>query len=165
MRIVTLNVGGFIGALLGAGAGMAFECVVYKFEGNAGRRAARLMISGMVLGATGGNALWAAAIGRQPDRARPMNEQGALETVIPYKNGLALAAYYCGVFGLIPVANLVLSPAAIAFGILGVVKEKKTPTAGGMSHAVVGIVLGVVSIPGWLMVRSFVLIPYINQNL
>ena len=62
--------------------------------------------------------------------------------LIPYKNGMALAGYYCGVFGLLPVLGLVLGLLGIVFGILGLKHKSRHPAHGGTAHAIVGIVLG-----------------------
>ncbi len=73
-------------------------------------------------------------------RRNPSEE--AVSTIIPYKNGLALAAYYCGVFSLIPCAGLLLGPAALILGILGMRYVKAHPTAKGTGHAIAGIIMG-----------------------
>jgi hypothetical protein len=65
-----------------------------------------------------------------------------VETFIPYKNPLALIAYYIGVFAFIPCAGLLLGPAALVLGILGIRYRNKHPTAGGLGHAITGVVLG-----------------------
>ena len=70
----------------------------------------------------------------------------AVSTLIPYKNPKALAAYYCGVFSLIPCAGNVLGPAAFVLGILGLRYKKRDPTAKGTGHAIAGIVLGSLTI-------------------
>jgi hypothetical protein len=64
-------------------------------------------------------------------------------SIIPTKNGQALAAYYCGVFSLIPGLGCILGPIAFVLGILGAMHAKKYPKAKGMGHAITGIVLGV----------------------
>jgi hypothetical protein len=66
----------------------------------------------------------------------------AVSTIIPYKNGRALAAYYFGVFSLIPCAGLLLGPAALILGILGLRYVKANPTAKGTGHAIAGIIMG-----------------------
>ncbi len=73
-------------------------------------------------------------------RRNPAEE--AVSTIIPYKNGRALAAYYLGVFSLIPCAGLLLGPAGLILGILGLRYVKAHPTAKGTGHAIAGIVLG-----------------------
>ena len=71
--------------------------------------------------------------------------------LIPYKNAMALAGYYCGVVGLLPVLGLVLGPLAIVFSILGLRHKSRHPAHGGTAHAVVGIVLGAFSaLYNWL---------------
>jgi hypothetical protein len=65
-----------------------------------------------------------------------------VETFIPYKNPLGLIAYYLGVFAVIPCAGLLLGPAALVLGILGIRYRNKHPTAGGLGHAITGVVLG-----------------------
>jgi hypothetical protein len=66
----------------------------------------------------------------------------AVSTIIPYRNGMALAAYYLGVFSLIPCLGLLLGPAGLIFGILGLRYVKKNPTAKGTGHAIAGIIMG-----------------------
>jgi hypothetical protein len=62
--------------------------------------------------------------------------------LIPYKNGMALAAYYCGVFSFIPCLWGTLSLLAIVFGFMGLAKASKHPEAKGKGHAIAGIVCG-----------------------
>lgn len=69
----------------------------------------------------------------------------AVSTIIPYKNGRALVAYYLGVFSLIPCLGLLLGPAALVLGILGLRYVKANPTAKGTGHAIAGIVMGVLT--------------------
>ena len=79
--------------------------------------------------------------------------------VVPYRNGAALAAYYCGVFGIIPLAAPFLSPIAFILGIIGLVKARKDPKARGTGHAIIGIVLGLLSIPAWVILYYTVFKP------
>lgn len=62
--------------------------------------------------------------------------------IIPYKNPAALAAYYMGVFSVIPLFGFFLAPAAIICGIIGLRKKKQYPNAKGSVHAWIGIVCG-----------------------
>jgi phage FluMu protein Com len=82
----------------------------------------------------------------QPRRkARHIRRDSAAEavsTIIPYKNGRALAAYYLGVFSLIPCLGLLLGPAALLLGILGLRYVQAHPTAKGTGHALAGVILG-----------------------
>jgi Domain of unknown function (DUF4190) len=68
--------------------------------------------------------------------------------IIPYRNGMALASYYCGVFSLIPCLWGTLSILAIVFGFIGLGKAKERPEAGGKGHCITGIVLGIITIVG-----------------
>ncbi|HVK18076.1 MAG TPA: DUF4190 domain-containing protein [Fimbriiglobus sp.] len=78
----------------------------------------------------------------RPRRRRPRDEGDATGGLIPYKNGKALAAYYTGVFSLIPCLGAILGPIAVVLGIMGLNYAKKHPKASGKAHAIVGIVLG-----------------------
>lgn len=83
----------------------------------------------------------------RPRRRRPHPEEGdALSTIIPYKNGMALTAYYLGVFSFICFIGLILTPLAIIFGILGLRAANQNPEAKGTGHAITGIVLGSLSL-------------------
>lgn len=62
--------------------------------------------------------------------------------VIPYKNVPALVGYYLAVFSLIPCLALILGPAAIICGILGVRRYKARRQVSGITHAIVALVLG-----------------------
>ena len=86
-------------------------------------------------------------------RRRGDDEDGdATGGLIPYKNGMALAGYYCGVVGLLPVLGLVLGILAIVFGILGLKHKSRHPAHGGTAHAIVGIVLGTLgALYNWLV--------------
>src|SRR5262249_31152071 len=79
-----------------------------------------------------------------------------VSTIIPYRNGYALAAYYCGVFGLIPLAGNGLAPLALVLGVLGLRYVRNHPTAKGTAHAIVGIVLGVLETLFYWGVVAFV---------
>jgi hypothetical protein len=78
-------------------------------------------------------------------RIRKDLDDGGVSTIIPYKNAMALIAYYLGVFSLIPIAGLLLGPAALVLGILGLRYANKHPTAKGTGHAIAGIVLGLLT--------------------
>ena len=69
--------------------------------------------------------------------------------LIPYKNGMALAAYYCAIVGLIPPLGMVLGVLALIFGIAGLKHKSQHPRHGGSVHAIVGIVLGCLSALGY----------------
>jgi hypothetical protein len=87
---------------------------------------------------------FAAALTAPPplqSQTRPVADSG-LGQVIPYRNGQALAAYYCGIFALIPCFGLVLGIIAFVLGMLGLKKHRAQPECGGKVHAWVGIILG-----------------------
>jgi hypothetical protein len=67
---------------------------------------------------------------------------GGISTLIPYRNPKALAAYYLGLFSLIPVLGLVTAPFAVLFGVLGVRRARADKNAKGTIHAWIGIVFG-----------------------
>jgi hypothetical protein len=79
--------------------------------------------------------------------------------VIPYKNPKALMSYYCGFLSLLCCfGGLPVGLVAIVLGIMGLMDKSKNPHIKGSAHAVVGIVLGVISLIGsiffgsmWLM--------------
>ena len=76
--------------------------------------------------------------------------------MIPYRNGAALAAYYCGVFGLIPGIGFILGPIAFILGIIGFVKARKNPQAHGTGHAIAGIILGLIDPVLWVVLWIYV---------
>ena len=63
-------------------------------------------------------------------------------SLIPTKNGKALAAYYCGVFSLVPCLGLLLGPVAFVLGVLGLNAYRAHPAVHGRTHSLVGIILG-----------------------
>jgi DNA-directed RNA polymerase subunit RPC12/RpoP len=80
---------------------------------------------------------------RGPRRDDPDDyDDGGVSTLIPYKNARALAAYYCGVFSLIPCLGLILGPIALTLGIMGLRYVGAHPKARGTGHAWAGIILG-----------------------
>jgi hypothetical protein len=75
-------------------------------------------------------------------RPPPRRRDDGISTIIPYHNGLALAAYYCGVFSIVPGIALILGPVAIGLGIGGMRRVSRNPEIKGTGHAITGIVLG-----------------------
>jgi uncharacterized protein YqgC (DUF456 family) len=85
-------------------------------------------------------------------RERPKKQTGdGFATVVPYRNGAALVAYYLGVFGLIPGVGFVLGPIALIFGIVGLIKARKNAKAHGTGHAIIGIILGLIDPFLWIV--------------
>jgi hypothetical protein len=62
--------------------------------------------------------------------------------MFPSKNGPALAAYYLGIFSLIPFLGIPLGVAAFILGIKGLGKAREHPEVRGKVHAWVGIITG-----------------------
>ena len=79
----------------------------------------------------------AGKIRKRPDR----NE--APYSFLPASNPRARCAYICAIFGLIPIAGLVLGPFATLLGWIGYRRAKTDPASDGLGHSVVSIVLGV----------------------
>jgi hypothetical protein len=92
-----------------------------------------------------------------------VRRKDAVETLIPYHNPSGLIAYYVGVFSLIPCAALILGPAGIVLGIMGLNYRKKNSTAGGAGHAIAGIVLGsITGLLNWGVVLVFVIAMFLK---
>ena len=72
--------------------------------------------------------------------------------VIPYKNVPALAAYYLGLFSVIPFLGLLLGITAVILGIKGLKKQKERPVIKGGVHAWVGIICGFIFGAFWLCI-------------
>jgi len=66
----------------------------------------------------------------------------AVATVIPYRNPMALAAYYMGIFSFIPLLGIFLGAAAFVCGILGLRHASQNEGAHGRVHAAIGIGCG-----------------------
>lgn len=72
----------------------------------------------------------------------PALPESPMTGLIPYRNPAALGGYYLAIFSLIPVLGLVLGPAAVLCGGLGLRGVLKNARARGTAHAWVAIVLG-----------------------
>jgi len=86
--------------------------------------------------------------GPAPLPGQPSREAAVVSTVIPYKNPMALAAYYLGIFSLIPFLGGVLALPAVVLGALGLRRRTANPAAKGAIHAWIGITLGILSLVG-----------------
>lgn len=99
----------------------------------------------------------------RPRRRRQRDDEDdrdATGGIIPYKNGMALASYYCGVFSLIPGLGCALGIVAVVLGIMGIAHANKHPKARGKGHAITGIILGIFGpfiVIGGLAILSVVL--------
>ena len=61
-------------------------------------------------------------------------------------NVRALTAYRYAVYGLIPIVGLILGPAAIIWGILGLRYYRTAPPDRGIGHARAAIILGLLEL-------------------
>lgn len=74
----------------------------------------------------------------------PLKVGHALDHVIPTRNQPALLGYYYAIFGLLPIAGLVLSPAAICYGLIGLDRGNRIPRHIGYGHAMFAVVTGII---------------------
>ena len=68
-----------------------------------------------------------------------------MASLIPTNNGKAVAAYYCGIFSLIPCLGLALGPAAFVLGLMGLKAYRANPAVEGRTHSLVGVILGAIT--------------------
>ena len=78
----------------------------------------------------------------RPARRRRGDPSGQMLVQAIPNNPRAVAAYRYAMFGMIPLAGLVLGACALGFGIVGYRYACTNPDAKGGSHAMTGIVLG-----------------------
>jgi hypothetical protein len=114
--------------------------------------------------AAGSEGLYTAQMVADPNQPPPPPPPPSLITrgdatggIIPYKNPHALAAYYLGIVGLIPVIGFFLAIAAIFLGFSGIKKRRLDPIIKGTAHAIIGIVLGFISIGYHVLIGLFLL--------
>ena len=72
----------------------------------------------------------------------PAPAASGIDVLIPSRNPQALAAYYIGLFSLLPLAGLPLGIAALVLGIKGLRLARAHPEVRGTTHAWVGIICG-----------------------
>ncbi|MBE3037454.1 MAG: DUF4190 domain-containing protein [Chloroflexi bacterium] len=102
-----------------------------------------------------GRALGSAAGYPPPPPTAPATGGEGIAVIIPYKNPHALMAYYFGIFAIIPCIGLLLGPAAVVLGIMGLKRAKTQPESKGKIHAWVGIICGAVFTLIYLAVLVF----------
>lgn len=73
-------------------------------------------------------------------------------SLVPFKNIRALIGYYCAIFGLVPIAGLLLGPVALLFGILGVKYAHSHPETKGLNHALFAVILGTAELTAHVVV-------------
>jgi hypothetical protein len=84
--------------------------------------------------------------------------------IIPYKNPHALAAYYLGVFSLIPVLGFICGAIAVPLGVSGLKKQARNPVIRGTIHAWVGIILGSLSVAVHLLLIAIPIIVALKHH-
>lgn len=62
--------------------------------------------------------------------------------LIPARNIPSVIGYYLSVFSLVPFLGLLLGPAAVVFGVVGLVRASRVPEAKGKIHSWAAIILG-----------------------
>ncbi|VAX41827.1 hypothetical protein MNBD_PLANCTO03-986, partial [hydrothermal vent metagenome] len=77
-----------------------------------------------------------------PIDSPPLPADTGITSLIPYNNPPALIGYYISVASLIPILAMLLGPAAVVLGVVGLNKRKADPRCKGMAHAIVAIILG-----------------------
>jgi hypothetical protein len=83
------------------------------------------------------------------------DDVSALGRMVPTRNPAALAAYYLGIFSLVPFFGALLGPAAFFLGIKGARAVPGTPGQVGKVHAWIGIVLGLItSLANWIVILT-----------
>jgi hypothetical protein len=98
-------------------------------------------------------------VDRYLDRPIDVRRQGSeINTLIPYTNPMALIGYYFGVFSLVPVFAILLGPAALVLGILGLRFVQNNPAAKGTVHAWVAIGLGSITFLANIGLLMFILV-------
>lgn len=64
------------------------------------------------------------------------------QVIMPTKNPASIVAYYCGIFGLIPIVGIPLAIIAIIFGHKAMALWRVQPSPGAKAHAMTGLILG-----------------------
>lgn len=78
---------------------------------------------------------------RRTTKSKSHGEGDATGGLIPYKNPMALTAYYLSIASLIP-CLFFLGLVSVILGIMGLKRAKQTPAIKGQVHAWIGIILG-----------------------
>ncbi len=88
----------------------------------------------------------AAILSAPPSIPGPLTktDEAPLSGLITYKNPPALIGYYLGIFSCFPILGLILGPAAIVLGIIGIRRRSADPKCRGLAHAWIAISFGVI---------------------
>ncbi|MFA6045800.1 MAG: hypothetical protein WC718_12525 [Phycisphaerales bacterium] len=84
-----------------------------------------------------------------PPQFQPSAGDEMVATVIPYRNKAALVGYYVSIGSLIPGLGLLLGPAAMVLGVMGIKRVRAEPKVRGTAHAIVALVLGSITTLGY----------------
>jgi len=90
---------------------------------------------------------------RLPRRRRngPGGGESVAATWTDSPNRTALMAYRCGLLAMIPLAGLVLGPAALVLGLEGLRRERGNPSERATAQTIAAIVLGVLTtLTNWI---------------
>ena len=80
---------------------------------------------------------------RRPARRRSSDDETPASPAVP-SNRPALRAYWLSLFGLIPIAGLVLGPAAVVLGALAARKARTEPTFSAHGPLLASVVIGTI---------------------
>jgi hypothetical protein len=80
------------------------------------------------------------------EMTQQMPPDGRITKLIPYRNPKALIGYYLGFVGLIPLAGFPFGVAAMVLGLMGILDSGVNPQAKGRNHAIVALILGIISV-------------------
>src|SRR5690242_752990 len=84
---------------------------------------------------------------RKPRRREPAEEiDSPFGRRADSRQGTALRAYRCGVFGLIPLAGLLLGPAAVVLALIAWREGLRDPAARANGYVVAALVLGLATL-------------------
>jgi hypothetical protein len=85
----------------------------------------------------------------------PQDGRDVTDGVIPYKNPAALASYYVGLSGVIPVLGIFTGLAAVILGIRGLRRFHAEPWRRGRLHSYAGILVGSVTSLTWIALLAW----------
>ncbi len=107
----------------------------------------------------------AAVLGAPPTVAGPVttSDDAPLSGIIPYKNPHALVGYYLGIFSCFPLLGLLLGPAAIVLGIVGIRRRKAEPKRRGLAHAWIAISFGIIGLAIGLLFAVLIVIAILEN--
>ena len=91
-----------------------------------------------------------AAANQPPNKRRPRRQNLAAVGEVfgdftPWRNPAAVYSYRVSLYGLTPLAGLLLGPIAIALGVVGRIKSRQ-PEVYGKNFATAGIVIGTIDL-------------------